>query len=413
MKNFNYEFNPWLSDANAYAAGVTFEQLIAKYGFKREEILRLAGNESTLGASPKAIEIAKEALLSSHYYDEPNCEELMEGLMEDFAASTPEINKLGFVVGNGMDKIIEHCLCLFIKAGDTVINFSPTFDFYSFCTLKMGGKILDLGRITKTKINPETAITETDYFYPNISDLEDKITKYEAETASKVKMLFLCTPNNPTGNILELSEIEAVAKICLEKNIIIFVDHAYIEFTDRKRFEATQIIKDYPNMIIGYTFSKAYGLAGYRVGYGLMHQSLKDVYLKYNTPFLCAKASLKAAKVSLKDSEHFAKIINNNNNERPKIEKALSELGFAVYQSYTNFVLFEIPESTDKQKDLAIYEKLEKSERETDITGAVMEYLFSKGIILRRSKASSAYAIRMTIGTASENERVIRALKGF
>jgi len=399
MKNFNYEFNPWLSDANAYAAGATFEQLMTKYGFKREEILRLAGNESTLGASPKAITAAKEALLSSHYYDEPNCEELMDALKEDFRNSTPEIDKLGFVVGNGMDKIIEHCLCLFVKAGDTVINFSPTFDFYSFCTLKMGGKILDLGRLK-------------DSFYPNINNLAANIEEYETKSGSKIKMLFLCTPNNPTGNILDLAEIESIAKVCLDRNIMIFVDHAYIEFTDRERFEATKIIKDYPNMILGYTFSKAYGLAGYRVGYGLMHQSLKDVYLKYNTPFLCAKASLKAAKVSLKDSEHFTKIIENNNSQRPKVERALTELGFKVYPSYTNFILFEISENLAEQKKLAIYERLDKDIREKDITEAVMEYLFSKGIILRRSKASSPYAIRMTIGTESENERVIKALTG-
>ena len=163
-------------------------------------------------------------------------------------------------------------------------------------------------------------------------------------------------------------------------------------------------------MVIGYTFSKAYGLAGYRVGYALMHQELKDVYLKYNTPFLCAKPSLKAAKAAIRDSEHFKKIIDNNNSERPKIEQALSELGFKVYKSYTNFILFEIPDNLDEQKKLAIYEHLDKEAREKDITGAIMEYLFSKGIILRRSKATSNYAIRMTIGTEAENQRVIKAL---
>jgi histidinol-phosphate/aromatic aminotransferase/cobyric acid decarboxylase-like protein len=141
-----------------------------------------------------------------------------------------------------------------------------------------------------------------------------------------------------------------------------------------------------------------------------MHQELKDVYLKYNTPFLCAKPSLKAAKAAIRDSEHFKKIIDNNNNERPKVEEALSGLGFKVYKSYTNFILFEIPETLDEQKNLAIYKYLDKDEREKDITGTIMEYLFSKGIILRRSKATSNYAIRMTIGTGAENQRVIKAL---
>jgi histidinol-phosphate aminotransferase len=261
----------------------------------------------------------------------------------------------------------------------------------------MGGIVLDLGRDKKT-------------FEPLIRNLVADIDKHESETNSKVKVIFLCTPNNPTGNILNLNEIEDIAKICEEKNIILFIDHAYIEFTHRETFEATKIIHKYPHMVIGYTFSKAYGLAGYRVGYALMHKELKNIYLKYNTPFLCAKPSLKAAKAAIRDSEHFKKIIDNNNNERPKVEQALSELGFKVYRSYTNFILFEIPENSDEQKKLAIYEHLDKDVREKDITGAVMEYLFSKGIILRRSKATSNYAIRMTIGTEAENQRVIKAL---
>jgi histidinol-phosphate aminotransferase len=395
--NNNYRLNPWFSDANSYAAGVTFEELMAKYGFKREEILRLAGNESTIGISPKAIKAAQEALLSSNYYDEPNCEELMDALIDDFKDSTPHIDKLGFVIGNGMDKVIEHILCLSVKAGDTVINFNPTFDFYSFCTLKMGGKVLDLGR-------------EPEDFQPCVKNLTINIDKHEAQTGSKVKLMFLCTPNNPTGNILNLNEIEDIANICEEKGIILFVDHAYIEFTDRETFEATKIIHKYPHMVIGYTFSKAYALAGYRVGYALMHQKLKDIYLKYNTPFLCAKPSLQAAKAAIRDSEHFKKIIENNNSERPKVSQALSGLGFKVYSSYTNFVLFEISENLDEQRKLAIYERLDKEARETDITGAVMEYLFSKGIILRRSKITSNYAIRMTIGTEAENQRVLKAL---
>lgn len=381
--NSNYQFNPWLSDAKSYAAGVTFEQLMSKYGFRREEILRLAGNESTIGTSPLAIQAAKDALNSSNYYDEPNCEELMDALEQHFQSFTPSMNKLGFVIGNGMDKVIEHTLCLFIKAGDTIVNFSPTFDFYSFCALKMGARVLDLGRHSPNQNNLS--------FQPKIENIQADIEKHESETGSQVKVMFLCTPNNPTGNILSLSEIEAIAKYTLEKGIILFIDHAYIEFTDRGTYEATNIIQYYPNIVIGYTFSKAYGLAGYRVGYALMHQELKATYLKYNTPFLCAKPSLKAAKAALEDNEHFKKIINNNSEERPKVYKSLSELGFKVYESHTNFILFEIENSAE----------------------AVMEHLFSKAIILRRSLATSPNAIRMTIGTAEENERVIRALREF
>ena len=200
-------------------------------------------------------------------------------------------------------------------------------------------------------------------------------------------------PNNPTGTIVSLEEVEKLAKLCKERNIILFVDHAYIEFSDREKFDAANIIQKYPNMIIGYTFSKAYGLAGFRVGYGLMHKEIQSIYLKYNTPFLCSKPSLKAAIAALTDKEHFQRIKENNDIERPRLQANLEKLGFKVYPSETNFLLIE----TDSSK----YDNAEE----------VLENLFSKGIILRKAHSVPGdCGIRITVGTPEENDRVIKAL---
>lgn len=373
----NYPVNSWLSSAELYKAGATFEFIMNNYGYKREEILRLAGNESTIGTSPKAIAAAGEACKSSNFYDEPHSDELMNSIKEHFAKEI-DMNGLSISIGNGMDRVIEQCLNLFCKTGDSIINFSPSFNFYTFSASRLGLNIYDLAR--------------NENFYPNLENIEEKINQYHIETKSDIKIIFLCSPNNPTGTICNLKDIEKLAKICEEKNIILFVDHAYIEFTDRHKFDARNIIKRYPNMIIGYTFSKAYGLAGFRIGYALMHDDIQKIYMKYNTPFLCAKPSLKAAKAALLDIEHFNKIIINNQEEKPKLSISLEKLGFKIYPSEANFVLFETGSSRFRNAD------------------ELLGHLFSKGIILRKANSVSEKAIRMTVGTNPENRRVLDAL---
>lgn len=373
----NYPVNPWLNSAELYKAGATFEFVMEKYGFKREEILRLAGNESTIGTSPKAIEAASEACKSSNFYDEPQSSELINALEAKFSEEI-DMQNLAITIGNGMDKVIEQCLNLFTKTGDSIINFSPSFDFYNFAASRSGLKIFDLGR--------------DENFHPNLANIANEIDSYQAKTNSKVKIIFLCTPNNPTGTIVSLEDIEKVAQVCEEKNIILFIDHAYIEFTEKHTFDACNIIDKYPNMVIGYTFSKAYGLAGYRVGYGLMHKELQSTYIKYNTPFLCAKASLKAAKAALEDTDHFQLIIDNNSIEKPKLSSALEKLGFKVFPSNANFLLVDTAASRFKNAN------------------ELFEEMLSKGIILRKAHSVSEKAMRITIGTKAENQRLINAL---
>ncbi|MCH2227225.1 MAG: histidinol-phosphate transaminase [Candidatus Caenarcaniphilales bacterium] len=373
-----YKLKPCLDSKASYKAGATFEELIAKYGFKREEILRLAGNESTIGASPKAIDAAQRAASSSNFYDEPQSSELINALEKSFAEDI-SMQELGIVVGNGMDRIIEQILNLFCEKGDSIVNFSPSFDFYSFAALREGLKILDLGR-------------DTENFYPNLEGLKEKIYQHQEETSSQVKIIFICSPNNPTGTLVQREDLEELAKFCEQENIVLFIDHAYIEFTDRKTNDFRELISEYPNTVIGYTFSKVYGLAGYRVGYALLHKELQELYLKYNTPFLCAKPSLKAAKAALEDKEHLQKIIDNNNQEKPYLVDSLTKLGYFCYPSHANFLLFQIPESKKLNAD------------------DLLEILKSKGIILRKAHSVSEKSIRVTIGQRHENLRLIEAL---
>jgi histidinol-phosphate aminotransferase len=364
-------FNSWLNETKPYQAGKTFEEIARDYGFTKDHILRLAGNESTIGASPKAIKAAQESCLSSNFYAEPKSESLLKTLEEDFSGDV-SLDGLAFACGNGMDSMIEHCLTLFTKKGDSVINISPTFIYYAFAAERHGLEIINVDREIKS-----FGDTTKEYFI----DLKKVISSIQENT----KIIFLCSPNNPDGSVIELDQIKLVAQVCQEKNIILFVDHAYIEFTDRKRLDVREIIKNYPNMIAGYTFSKAYAMAGFRVGYALMHKAIQERFLTLLTPFLISNSSIVAAQAALKDKEHLKRVVANNNSQALLLEQELKAFGFEVYRSHANFILFKT-----SNKDL-------------------FERLLEKGIIIR--KMLSLGALRITVGTADENQRVIKAIK--
>ncbi len=374
IKSFSLDqaLNPWLQGDSSYKAGKTFEYVIEKYGFKRDEILRLAGNEATLGTSPLAIKAAQEASLSSNFYDEPYSESLIEALQEVFSKEGCKLKELGIVCGNGMDAILEHCFTLFTKPDRSIVVASPSFSYYKFAAQRRGVEVIDaqrqieeLGKSKRYKIDAESII----------KTIQDNTS-----------LVFLCTPNNPDGSVVSLEEIKKLADYCLEKNIIVFVDHAYIEFQNRDIFDARKIIADYPNMIIGYTFSKAYAMAGFRVGYGLMHKSMQAKFLSSLGPFLISKASIAAAKAALLDHEHTQKIINTNKQEKPLVCQGFEDLGYQYYQSEANFVLFETQENSSE----------------------LLEKLMSKGIITR---VMSPGTMRVTIGSRQENQRFLTALK--
>ena len=359
-------FNAWLSETNIYQAGKTFEDLAREFGIDPKDVLRLAGNESTMGTSPKAIKAAQEASSSSNFYTEPKSEILLSALEKNFAKDI-DLTDLAFVCGNGMDSIIEHALTLFTKPGDSIINLTPTFIYYDFACQRQGLEIIEVKRQEK-----ETAF-------------ELDIDEVTAAIKDNTKIIFLCTPNNPDGSVTSFADIKKLAQVCEEKGIVLFVDHAYIQFTDRKQYDAREIIKDYPSMIIGYTFSKAYAMAGFRVGYALMHKDLQQRFLTLLTPFLIAKPSIAAAIAALEDEKHLEKILNNNKEQRLWLKTELEALGFQTFNTEANFVLC-------RSKDQELFDKL-----------------LAKGIIIRNMKKINA--LRITVGTKEENQRLIKTIK--
>jgi histidinol-phosphate aminotransferase len=383
-QNSSVYLNPWLKNTEEYQAGKTFEYVTNKYGWKREDILRLAGNEATMGTSPMAIEAAQEACLSSNFYDEPKAESLIEDLE---LYHQIDQTKHGIVVGNGMDSIIELALMLFCNKQSSIIDCPPSFIYYQFAAKRQGIEIIEVPRKLKNK-------------RLNI-DIKTLLERIQANT----KMIFLCSPNNPDGAVIDLNSIEAVCKVALEKTIIVFIDHAYINFANKNKYEAKSLLDKFNNIIIGYTFSKAFAMAGFRVGYGIMAKELQKKFLSLMTPFLNSKASIAAAKAALKDTKHLNSIINNNNTELIKVNNELTKLGFLCFESEANFILFT------PNLELTTRLRLDPNL----LMDKILEDLLSEGIIIRQVKnlrlnGSSHPCARVTIGRPEENQRFLKAL---
>lgn len=392
--NLDQILNPWLRSSKEYAAGRTFEYVMEKYGFKREEILRLAGNETTVGISPKAIEAAKEAILGSNFYDEPRSESLVTELEKFFAKRNIDFNKVGIVAGNGMDSIIDHILMLFTDSQQSIIDLSPTFTYYKFSAKRLGAEVIEIPR----------KVVNRDHYLKYEIDFEGILKNIKNNT----KLVFLCSPNNPDGAACSLEEIENLTKQLLNKNILLFVDHAYIDFCDRDRYDAANLVAKYPNLIVGYTFSKAYSLAGFRVGYALMSKELQKKYFNQITPFLCSRPSIAAAKAALNDQEHLKKVTNTIISQRDNLSSTYSKLGFEVFETEANFHLLR--PGKDLLKKITIDFAKDSLAAKT-IADYLLEKLLSKGIIVRAMLQIDDLSLRFTIGTEAENQRLIRELQ--
>lgn len=353
--------NKWISEIEEYQVASTIEDLVEKYSLEKSEIIRLAGNECTLGSSFKAIEAAREASFSSNYYENAHSERLIDSLTNKFKFWGLDMNNLTLTVGNGMDSIIDQIGYLFLNLNTSIIVHKPSFPYYDLMAKRLGSTVISCPEIS---LEAFTRVVRED-----------------------TKLIFLCSPNNPTGQIIELDLIEKIASKF--PYILIFVDHAYIDFTERNLYDAKTLINKYPNMVIGYTFSKAYALAGFRVGYALMHKELGFEFLKSQTPFLLSKPSMAAALAALEDEDHLKKIIYQNYIGKNFLYQEFTKLGINFYPSEANFILFET---------------------KTD-SSIINEKLLKKGIIIRRIPSVSNKALRVTIGSLEENQRFINALK--
>jgi len=351
-----------LNDLKTYEAGKPIELVVRDYGIDPKDIIKLASNENPYGAPPKAIEKVKKLANQMHRYPDDSYFELKDALSEKFSVKPSNI-----IIGAGSDQILE--FAVHAVSPKKVLMAGITFAMYEIYSKQVGAKIL------KTK-----SITH------NLDEF------YEIYKSEKPEIIFLCIPNNPLGECLEAKEVfEFIEKI--DEETLIIIDGAYQEFAaykDKNKEIKPKSLLKYKNVLYTGTFSKAYGLGGMRVGYGIANEHIIKNLHKLRPPFNITTLSLAAAIEALKEEEFVKNGIIKNFREMEKYKLFAKENALQYIDSFTNFIVLYIKNSTE-----------------------VAENLLKKGIIVRNMAGYGFEALRITIGTPEQNNKLLKTLKGM
>lgn len=298
----------------AYIPGNTSESVTEKYGIKPEDILKLASNENQFGPSPKAVEAMAAEVGRVHIYPDPFCINLRKkiGLKNGFDDSGDNV-----VISIGASGILALLGEVFISEGDEVITCEPTFGAYNGAVTRNNGTMISLPLTEDLKF-------DLDAMYNAITD--------------KTKMICICNPNNPTGTVVDSEELKAfIHKV--RKDIIIVVDEAYIELSSNPDVKSmVSEISDDTNVVVARTFSKLYGLAGVRLGYGLCNKEMHAILQKCTPVFTGSRVALAGCMAALDDEEYINMTKAAMKEGRDYLTEEFDKLGFYTYPSETNFI---------------------------------------------------------------------------
>ena len=347
-------------DIKPYQPGMPIEEL--KRELNISNIIKMASNENPLGPSKKAISAIKKAILGVNRYPDGNAYYLKKALAKNLNVSTENL-----IIGNGSNEIIELALRTFVNKDEEVIMSEPSFLIYNIAS--------------KLSEAVPVIIPLTD-FKPDLNRIKDSIT-------NKTKLIFIDNPNNPTGGSVGEGDVEGFLET-LPENVIVVFDEAYNEFVERKDFPDTIRYIGRKNIIICRTFSKAHGLSGLRIGYGIGDSEAVGFMNRARQPFNVNSIAQAAAIASLEDKKHIiaSKLLISEGKEF--LYENFDSMGLDYIKSDTNFILVNVKKSG----------KL------------VLEKMLEKGVIVRSMEAYKLdNYIRVTIGTMPENHRFVKALK--
>ena len=346
-----------------YPPGKPLEELEREYGVT--DSIKLASNENSWGPSPKAIMAVRSQLSRLFRYPDGSSYYLVEALARKLGVDPQEI-----VLGNGSNEVIEFLVKAFVAPGDEVITSHPSFLMYQKFVQIRGG---------------ENFVVPLKGMNHDLDTILDVIS-------DKTRLIFLDNPNNPMGTVINHGDLYTfLSKV--PESVLVVLDEAYVDFMDHDvQVDVYSLIKNSEGrcgVVSLRTFSKAYGLAGLRVGYGLMPKEVAACLHKVRQPFNINLMAQAGAVAALEDEEYLQKIIQNNRAGREYLMAKVQELGCVSYPSQTNFFLIDVL---------------------GDAT-VLYEAMLRKGVIVRSMKAYGfPNYIRITVGTEEENSRFLMAL---
>ena len=363
-------YRQWLKQKKAklqaidcYSAGVTPETVARQIGVSLSQIVKLNFNESLF------VDRAKQAELMKELADELDLRLYPEDEVPNFLSKLS--NYIGvpenfLIVGNGGDELIDRIVRLFVEKGEVTLSFSPTFSIPKLCVKRQEGEYIAV---------------------PLLSSLQLDVKGLLSKFSDKTRLLYLCSPNNPTANQFEMEDIET---LCKAFSGIVILDEAYDEFAN---YSFVPRIREFPNMIILRTFSKAFGLAALRLGYAVANQELAKILTeKAPLPYPVSGFTLRMGGKMLDNIDLMKKSVRELVAERKKLIKELNQInGVKAFDSQADFLLVCTQKSADE-----VYEKLLKC-----------------GIMLKKWGKILQYenCFRVTVGLPEMNAKLIEALR--
>ncbi len=346
-----------------YPPGKPMDELEREYGVKNP--IKLASNENAWGSSPKAIAAIRDALGNLNRYPDGSNFYLVQAIAGKFGFSPDEV-----VVGNGSDDIIECLVKAFVQPGDEVITSHPSFLMYQKVVQVRGG--------VNTILPLKGMRHNLDAILSHITD--------------KTRLIFLDNPNNPTATAIKPTDLYNFLS-SVPESVLVVLDEAYVDFMDLEQqvdiYSLVHNSKDRCGVVALRTFSKAYGLAGLRVGFGLMGSQVAEMLHRVRQPFNVNQLAQVAALAALEDTEFYQQTLDKTRQGMVWLQNEVEKLGCRRYLSQTNFFLVDV-----KGDATALYEAM-----------------LHKGVIIRSMKAYGyTNVIRITVGTEEENHRCITAL---
>jgi histidinol-phosphate aminotransferase len=349
-----------------YQAGKPISEVAREFGLDEASIVKLASNENPFGVPESAQQAMARAAADLGRYPDANAFELKAALSQRYDVPADWIT-----LGNGSNDILEIAAHAFVQKGESVVYAQYSFAVYALATQGVGGRAI--------------VVPAREYGH----DLDAMAAAIEPDT----RLVYIANPNNPTGTFIPAPQIEAfLAKV--PSNVIVVLDEAYNEYlAPGDQFESAQWVRKYPNLVVSRTFSKAYGLAGLRVGFAIAQPDVTDLMNRIRQPFNVNSLAQAAAIAALNDKEFLEKGAKNNFEGYRQLTAAFDEMGLEYVPSYGNFVLVKVgaDEGAGARVNLA---------------------LLRQGVIVR---PVGAYGLpqwlRISIGLPAENATFIDALK--
>ncbi|MCS7164645.1 MAG: histidinol-phosphate transaminase [Thermodesulfovibrio sp.] len=361
---------PYVQKIQPYIPGKPIKEVERELGIK--ECIKLASNENPVGPSPKVIEAIKDLIsnpVELARYPEGSGYYLKNALCDFFIKKGVNLSHDEIILGNGSNELIDIAVRTYIGPGDEAVMANPSFVVYPMSVISQGG------------IAKEVPLKDWRH------DLKGMLN----EITDKTKIVFIANPNNPTGTMNYKKEFDEFIE-ALPENILVIVDEAYYEYvTDPEYPDSLKYFKEGKDILILRTFSKAYGLASLRIGYGIAKKEIITEMNRIREPFNTNTIAQLAAEVALKDEEHLKKVLEINEKGKEYLYKELDKIPSIKYlPTQTNFIYIVLPENITSKE--------------------VFDFLLRQGVIIRPVGPNQ---IRVTIGLPEENQAFIEAFKKF